>query len=84
MNIKLTAEEIDTIAKIISEQECPFDFICYKSRFEDLCAAILDSGGRVVECVDENAKTCRHSSPFGSTFICACPMRCYIATQFHK
>ena len=83
MNVKLTTEEIDTIANIISEQECPFDFKCYKSGFEDLCGAILDPGGEVVECGDENAKKCPYSSPFGKTFICTCLMRCYIAKHFH-
>jgi len=84
MNVKLSVDKIDTIANIISKQDCPLDFKCYKSGFEDLCGVILDSGGMVVECIDENAKKCRHSSTFGSTFICACPMRRYIAREFHK
>jgi hypothetical protein len=88
MNVKLKPDEIDEIAKIIGGQKCPFDFRCYKSGFKDLCGAvlgpILDSGNPVVECVDEKAKKCRYSSPFGSTFVCACPMRCYIARHFHK
>ena len=88
MDVKLTKDEIDEIAKIFSEQECPFDFKCYKSGFEDLCGAalgpILDTGRPIVECIDENAKQCHFSSPFGSTFICACTMRCYIAKHFHK
>ena len=84
MDLKLTEEEIDTIASIISKQDCPLDFKCYKSGFEDLCGAILDSDGMVVECIDENATKCRYSSPFGSSFICACPMRIYIARHFRK
>lgn len=84
MQIILTTEEIDTIADIISKQDCPLDFKCYKSGFKDLCGAILDPDGKVVECVDENSKKCRYSSPFGSTFLCACPMRHYIASHFHK
>lgn len=84
MTNKLTIEDIDAISNIFSKQDCPLDFKCYKSGFKDLCGAILDSDGRVVQCIDENAKKCRHSSPFGSTFICACPMRCHIARHFHK
>lgn len=84
MMVKLTIDEIETIEEIFSKQDCPLDFICYKSGFEDICGAIMDSDGMVVECVDENAKECHHSSPFGSTFLCACPMRLYIAREFHK
>ena len=87
MDRKLTPEEIEEIEKIISEQECPLDFKCYKSGFEDMCGAllgpILDSV-QCVECVDEKAETCRYSSPFGTTFTCTCPMRRYIASHFHK
>ena len=87
MGVKLTREEINTIANIISEQECPSDFKCYKSGFEDMCGALLgpmlDSEQSVV-CKDENTKTCRYSVPFGSTNICTCPLRRYVASHFHK
>ena len=88
MKVKPTIDQIDEIAKIISKQECPFDFKCYKSGFEDLCGAvlgpILDTGSPIVECIDENRKQCRHSSPFASAFICTCPLRCYIARNFRR
>ena len=84
MTLKMTIQEIETIENIISKQDCPLDFKCYKSGFEDLCGAIMDSGGMIVECIDENAKECRHSSPFGSAFLCNCPMRLYIARTYKK
>ena len=87
MDVKLTTEEIAEIEKIVSEQNCPCDFECYKSGFNDLCGAVLgpmlDSKHSVV-CKDENTKTCRYSLAFGSTFICTCPLRRYIANHFHK
>ena len=87
MDRKLTTEEIEEIEKIMSKQECPLDFKCYKSGFNDLCGAVfgpmLDSEQSVV-CKDENRKTCHYSLPFGSTTICTCPLRCYIASHFHK
>ena len=88
MDVKLTLDQIDEITNIISNQECPFDFNCYKSGLKNLCGAvlgpILDTGRPVVECVDEKKSQCRYSSPFANTYICTCPMRCYIARRFYR
>jgi len=83
MNVKLTIDQIDTIAYIISNQECPLDFECYKSGFEELHGIIMDDNNIVVECTEKNAKKCQRSSPAGVAFICTCPIRRYIAEEFH-
>ena len=84
MPITLTIEEIEEIQKYISQNKCPFDFKCCKKGFEDLSSVIVDLEGNIVECLDENAKKCHHSLPFGSSFLCACPLRRYIAKHFRK
>ena len=84
MPIKLTIEEIDEIQEYISKNKCPFDFKCYKKGFEELSGVIVDLQGNIVECLDENAKQCHHSLPFGSGFLCACPLRRFIAKRFGK
>ena len=84
MPIKLTIEEIEEIQKYISQNKCPFDFKCYKNGFEELSGVIVDLEGNIVECLDENAEKCHHSLRFGSGFLCACPLRHYIAKHFRK
>ena len=84
MTVKLKIQEIEAMENITSKMDCPLDFKCYKSGFEDLCGSIVDSGDMVLECVDENTKNCRQSFPFGLAFLCTCPMRLYIARHFHK
>lgn len=84
MPIKLTIEEIDEIQEYISKNKCPFDFKCYKNGFEGLSGVIVDLQGNIVECLDENVSECHHSLPFGSSYLCSCPLRRYIAKHFHK
>ncbi|MHC5119936.1 MAG: hypothetical protein ACYSO7_00195 [Planctomycetota bacterium] len=67
--IKLTTEEIDEIQDYISKNSCPFDF---------------NLDGNIIECLDENAKKCERSLPFGSDHLCTCPLRRYIAKHFNK
>jgi hypothetical protein len=84
MAIKLTIEEIDKIQEYINNNTCPFDYKCYKNGFEDLSGVLVDLGGNIIECLDDNANRCNHSLPFGSSFLCACSLRQYIAKHFHK
>ena len=84
MDIKLTTEEIDEIQEYISKNTCPFDFKCYKSGFKDLSGVMVDLDGNIIECLDENAKQCERSLPFGSGHLCTCPLRRYISKHFNK
>jgi hypothetical protein len=84
MVIKLTVEEIDEIQEYISKNTCPFDFKCYKSGLEDVSSVMVDLRGNIIECLDENAKQCQRSLPFGSDHLCTCPLRRYIAKHFGK
>ena len=84
MAIKLTEEQIDEIQEIITKYQCPADFKCYKSGFEDLCGTLLVHDGSLVECIDEGAKKCHYSFEFGSGYLCTCPLRLYIARHLKK
>ena len=84
MPIKLTPEEIDEIQEFVNQCDCPSDFKCYKKGFEDISGVIVDLEGNIIECLDENANKCHHSLPFGSDYLCTCPLRRYIAKHFHK
>jgi hypothetical protein len=45
---------------------------------------MVDLNGNIIECLDENAKQCERSLPFGSGHLCTCPLRRYIAKHFGK
>ena len=59
--------------------ECPKDFICRSSGFENLCK-VKDIGMGHLICLAAPAdRICRHTVTFECNFICTCPLRIYIA-----
>jgi len=82
--MEITQEHRTQIEEIISGMECPKDFKCYKSGFEDLCKAKIFLDGEMVECLGETAQLCKSSFHFGFGYICKCPLRRYIAKHFKK
>jgi hypothetical protein len=82
--MEITQEHKTQIEEIISKQECPKDFKCYKSGFEDLCKARIFRDGELVECLGENSHPCKFSFHFGYGYFCQCPLRRYIAKNFNK
>ena len=72
------------IEKIISGMECPKDFTCYKSGFEDLCKAKDIGIESFLECLEENPRDCKFLLSFGYGYLCHCPLRCYIAKKLRK
>jgi hypothetical protein len=79
MIMKLSPQSIKEIEEIMGRIECPFDFQCYKSGFEELCGSPMVDSGKLVGCHHENAAACHFSVSFGSDFLCACPLRLYVA-----
>ncbi len=71
------------IEQIISEMECPKDFVCHKSGFERLGKTRLIADGQRIECLEENARLCKFALLFGPLTICKCPLRNYIAMNLH-
>jgi hypothetical protein len=80
----ITQENKKQIEEIIKEMNCPKDFQCYKSNFENLIDVGIVSDAKMIECIEECAKTCEFGHSFGLGFICKCPLRNYIARNFHR
>lgn len=82
--MEVTQEHDSKIQEIMRGMQCPTDFECYKSGFENLSKAGIVGDALMVECLEEKAKTCDFGHPFGLGYICKCPLRNYIARNFNK
>ena len=71
------------IEKIIRHFECPKDFKCYKSGFENLCKAKDVGAESFLICLDEKALTCKFIS-VKRGYVCECPLRIYISKKLGK
>lgn len=81
--MKITSEHKGPIEQIISEMECPKNFICYESDFENLSKIKLIADGERIVCLEENPLTCKFALCYGSLMLCQCPLRNYIAKNFN-
>ena len=72
------------IEGIIKNMECPIDFVCYKSDFENLCEVGIVGDAKMIECIEKHAKSCQFGISFGLGFICKCPLRNYITKNFYR
>jgi hypothetical protein len=72
------------VEKIIGEMECPKDFRCYKSGFENLCRAKDIGIESYLECLERKPQLCLFSFSFGLFHLCQCPLRIYIAKKLKK
>jgi len=79
----LEEQEVE-IKRIIGEVDCPKDFECYKSGFKKLCKVSDPGILGLLECLDEEGKTCKFAMPFGYSRYCQCRVRKYIAKHMHK
>jgi len=73
------------IEKIMAESQCPADFACYRSGFENVCKA-KDAGiDGFAFCLEErdDAQRCRFSLSFGYRFLCKCRLRIYAARHLN-
>ena len=82
--MEITQEHKTQIEEIISGIECPKDFECYKSGFENLCKTLIFGDGKVVECLGKSGQQCNFSFSFGLGYFCKCPLRIYIAKNFNR
>lgn len=69
------------IKKIMAESQCPVDFACYKSKFENVCKAKDMGIEGFAYCLEEpdEARRCRFSLSFGYRYLCKCRLRIYAA-----
>ena len=72
------------IEEIIRDMECPKDFDCYKSGFENLCEVRNFRNGELSECLDPKSWLCKFSFSFGNGHYCKCRLRKYIAKHLLK
>ncbi len=81
--MEITPEHKGPIEQIISEMECPKDFICYESGFENLSKIKLIADGERIVCLGENPLRCKFTLCYGSLTLCQCPLRNYVAKNFN-
>jgi hypothetical protein len=84
LTMEITQERKTQIEEIISGMECPKDFKCYKSGFEDLAKIRIFRDDDLVECLEERSQLCKFSFDFGLGYFCRCPLRIYIAKNFYR
>ena len=83
--MEFSSEHEKEIQAIIDVVECPRDFACYKSGFENLSKVEIMADGKLIECLEENGRHCRLGFTFGAeTTFCLCPLRGYIARNFNE
>ena len=82
--MEITQEHKTRIEEIFSVTDCPKDFKCYKSDFEDLSKIQIFREGELVKCLEDRAQVCQFSFHFGHEFFCKCPIRKYVAQNFNK
>lgn len=74
----------DQIEKIIKDMNCPKNFVCYKSGFENLCSTRDIGLESFIKCLEENPGECIFSLSFGYSYLCTCPLRIYILRNMKK
>jgi hypothetical protein len=82
IDMEITQEHERRMQDIMGEMQCPKDFECYKSGFEELCKVRIICGGQLIECLEEKAQSCQLGFSFGYGYFCDCKLRKYIARNF--
>jgi hypothetical protein len=82
--VEITQKHQSQIEEIKIGMKCPRLFECYNSGFENLGRIRGIDKKEFLECLEENAQDCQFSLSFENTFSCLCPLRIYIANEFHK
>lgn len=83
--MELTAKQEADIQKIMVEMDCPYDFLCYESKFEKLSPVRVYRGANVIRCQYEGRLNCRFGRVFGvGILFCQCPLRNYVAFELSR
>jgi hypothetical protein len=82
--MEITQEHDRKIQEIMNGMQCNRDFECYKSGFENLCQVMIIGDAKLVECLEQQAISCKRVFSFGLGYICKCPLRNYIAKNFNR
>ena len=81
--MQITEKHQKEIENIMEDIECPKDFICYQSGFEQLCQAQDIGLEEYVDCSGDPTSTllCPFSLSFGDRYMCRCPVRIYLVKK---
>ncbi len=71
------------IEELIGQMQCPKDFKCAESGFENLCKARDLGLESYLECLEDNPSRCLFAQSFGNKYYCRCPLRVYLAKQLN-
>jgi hypothetical protein len=72
------------LREIIDGLQCPKNFQCYRSGFENLCKArALETEPPMLICCEKHPQKCTFLNVAGG-FTCECPLRVYIAEKLKK
>ena len=87
--MEIPVEHTDKIEQIMVKMKkgspkCQKDFQCYTSSLEELCKVKGIGAFDTIECDSEDALCCGFSFVAGDTRYCKCPLRRYIAANFHR
>lgn len=83
-NMKIEETVEDAIKDIMGQMDCPKDFECVRSKFENLCQAKDFGLKNYIECLEADPQRCDLALSFGETYFCRCPMRVYISKTLKK
>jgi len=72
------------IEEMTGNIECPKNFKCVESGFENLCKAKDFGLDAYLECLEEDPQKCKFALPFGNGYFCQCPLRVYLAKKLKK
>lgn len=72
------------IDQLAADMDCPKDFQCRKTNFQNLCDARISMGGTLVDCSHaqcslDNNGGCPFRVNYGRGLFCTCPIRIYVA-----
>ena len=84
---KMKEEHKTRIQEIISEMQCPKNFMCAEGRFENLCKAKDFGDEQRLHCLEGASESCSFavSYDFGINIrFCQCPLRVYLAKNLRK
>ena len=70
------------LEEIMGNLNCPKDFQCYKSGFENLCKAQKVGIMNYLLCLEE--ASCTFSTFIGDAYYCQCPLRIYLSMKLNK
>ena len=76
ITMETTSERQRTVEAIKSRLDCPKDFGCMNPDSSDCKKA--SRVGTLLECLEDDAKGCGHSLPFGNGYFCRCPLNRYL------